>query len=274
MFSLPFISCFSHLDSEIPSVFLSVLVPAHRRNYSSHAEKHTKSSNLSSLPLLFCHTRLNCISSAAQPHLRWVQLQRCRRERSIPAPRTRHHTQLLQNQDEKWHVQVASFGFYVKVNHEKSLLKCSRFFLLTRSRPRGQRSQQNCWDQPSLASMERLPRELRRPDRWLNQGASQSAPHSGVSWRSRRNEATRPTSSLKSTDRILKSSNFLQPDCLGMLDRKYEENQRWTKVTMVFSWRGFPLMCDELLVYCFHSLVLLLGKGGGAVTRGTDRMQL
>lgn len=64
MFSLPFISCFSHLDSEIPGMFLSVLLLSRRQAYSSHAEKYTKSSNLSSLPLLFCHTRLNCISSA------------------------------------------------------------------------------------------------------------------------------------------------------------------------------------------------------------------
>lgn len=87
MFSLPFISCFSHLDSEIPGVFLSGLFLARGQTYPSHAEKHTKSSNLSSPPLLFCHAGLNCISSAAQPHLGGVQPPCRRRERSIPVPR-------------------------------------------------------------------------------------------------------------------------------------------------------------------------------------------
>lgn len=51
---------------EIPGVFLSGLFLPRRQAYWSHAEKHTKSSNQSSAPLLFCHTRLKCISSAAQ----------------------------------------------------------------------------------------------------------------------------------------------------------------------------------------------------------------
>lgn len=135
MFSLPFISCFSHLDSEIPSVFLSVLSPPHRRTYSSHAEKHTKSSNLSSLPLLFCHTRLNCISSAVQTHLRRVRLRHCRQERSIPVPRKKGcgiiHGSCKTVTKNEW----AILDFYV--NNEKSRLVCFMFFPLNEEQAKG-----------------------------------------------------------------------------------------------------------------------------------------
>lgn len=216
MFSLPFISCFSHLDSEIPSVFLSVLFPPHRRTYSSHAEKHTKSSNLSSLPLLFCHTRLNCISSAVQPHLRRVRLQRCRQERSIPVPRKKDAASYTVPA-KPWRKMNELFWIFTSIMKNLNLY-VSCFFLLTRIRPRRRRSQPKCSDQPSLASVERLPRELRRPHRSLDQVTSQSAPNSSVSWRSMKlHGARRSTSSLRSTDRSLKSPNFLQPDGLVIL---------------------------------------------------------